>query len=158
MKKTIVFLVAALMGQLVFAQAPETKPAAPAEGIENTMPPNKEHHKKHGHEKREMMKALNLTEEQKAKLKEMNAGNKEKKQAILNDSKLTEEQKKEQLKAIKKEQAKSMQTVLTDEQKTKMKEARMKMKESKRNRKDMKMKGRPAGANAPAGSAVPQQQ
>jgi hypothetical protein len=39
-----------------------------------------------------------------------------------------------------------MQTVLTDEQKIKMKEVRMKMKRG------------PAGPNAPAGSAVPQQQ
>lgn len=151
MKKTIVFVTAALLCQLAFAQSPDPQPPAPAKG-ESAVTGKREHHRKHGHEKREMMKALNLTEDQKAKLKAMNEGNKEKKQAILNDSKLTEEQKKEQIKEIKKAQATNTQSVLSDEQKAKMKDLRKKMKEGRKNRKHNKQE-----AGEPAPSVAPQQ-
>jgi|GEM_PF-913310 len=154
MKKVMVFMLAVFMGQLVFAQ--DAKPAEMNKTGEREMPGGKGRHKMHKHEKREMMKQLNLSEEQKTKLKEMNAGNKEKKQAILNDTKLTEEQKKEQLRAIKKEQATNMQTVLTDEQKAKMKEVRLKMKEERKNRKGIKTKK--AETEAKATEAAPAQQ
>ncbi|MBL0356949.1 MAG: hypothetical protein IPP72_08675 [Chitinophagaceae bacterium] len=148
MKKIILLLLVVFMGQLSFAQVKENKPVE----FSKKTPENKMRHKKGMHEKRAMMKALNLTEEQKAKLKEMNAGNKEKKLAILNDSKLTEEQKKEQLRAIKKGQVANMQTILTDEQKVKMKEIKMKMKEAKKNRREMKMK-KEAGESKPQEAA-----
>ena len=97
------------------------------------------------HARKAMMKELNLTEDQKTRLRELNAGNKEKKQAIQGNSQLTEEQKKEQLKEIRKTEKDNLKQVLTDEQKTKMKELRMKRRDMKRNG-QMKPQTEPAAA------------
>lgn len=90
------------------------------------------------------MKELNMTDDQKAKMKEMKEANKAKKEAIINDSKLTEDQKKQQLKDLHKAGAKDMQGVLTDEQKAKMKEMKAKRKGERKGK-----KGEPAPAVAP---------
>ena len=79
----------------------------------------------------------------------MKTANKEKKEAIKNNSSLTEEQKKEQLKALHQEQKNGMQSVLNDEQKAKMKEIRAKMKEEKKNRNIKKGDLKPEDAKAP---------
>ena len=124
MKKMFVLVAITVIGHLAFAQAPkETE-------INKTKPDteHKKYHKGHRHEKMEMMKALNLTEAQKNQMKEMKMANKEKRTAILNNSSLTEDQKKDQLKELNKASAENMQSILTDEQKVKMKEAREKMK------------------------------
>lgn len=131
MKKIIAILAVAFMSQLAIAQenaSPEMKKA----NSERKM-----HHKK-GKHKKEMMKSLNLSDEQKGRLKELKTANKQKREAIRNNSSLTEAQKKEQLKALKQEQRNGMQSVLNDEQKQKMKEMREKMKDEKKNRKKMK--------------------
>ncbi len=72
-------------------------------------------------QKRDMMKELNLTREQKGKLKEMHRANKDKLAGVQNNDKLTEAEKKEQIKAIKKEQLKATLALLNDEQKAKLK-------------------------------------
>jgi len=89
------------------------------------------HHKgEHRHQK--MMNALNLSEEQKSKMKEMRMANKEKKDAIINNSSLSESQKKEQLKTLRKENAGKFESVLTDEQKTKIKTMRAQRKNERK--------------------------
>lgn len=78
------------------------------------------HHKgKHGRGK--MMSTLNLSETQKTKLKEMRMANKEKRDAILSNSSLSETQKREQLKEMHKAQAQHLESLLTNEQKAKLK-------------------------------------
>lgn len=77
------------------------------------------HHGKYGHKK--MMNELNLSEEQKLKMKEMRMVNKEKKAAVLNNSSLSETQKREQLKSLHQENSGKFESILTDEQKAKMK-------------------------------------
>lgn len=133
MKRIFVLLAITFMGQLVSAQEKESTPAE----LNKTKTEKNGFHKGK-HKKDAMMKELNLSEDQKAKLKEMREANKSKRDAIKNDSKLTDEQKKEQMKALKEEQKKGMQGVLTDEQKSKMKEMKAKMKEEKKGRKKMR--------------------
>ena len=69
--------------------------------------------------KKKQMAELNLTKEQRGKMKEMAQANKAAKGDIENDQTLTDAQKKEKLRAIKKGSAQNMQTILTPEQKQK---------------------------------------
>lgn len=133
MKRIFVVLAITCISQLVSAQEKENAPAE-----QNKANTEQGFHKRGKHKKDAMMKKLNLSEDQKAKLKEMRDANKSKRDAINNDGKLTDEQKKEKMKALKEEQKKNMQGVLTDDQKTKMKEMKVKMKEEKKDRKKMK--------------------
>ncbi len=82
---------------------------------------HKYHKGKHQHE---MYKQLNLTADQKSKLKEYNKSAKEQHDKIANDQSLTQEQKTTQLKQLREDRKKQMASVLTDEQKQKMKSLR----------------------------------
>ena len=125
MKKIVMLVTLTMMSYFVFAQQKQDSTTAPME---------KKHHRGGIHGKK-TMQDLNLSEDQKKQLKEMKLADKEKKEAILNDSKLTEEQKKDQLKKLHGQRAKDMQAVLTEEQKTKMKAMKEKMRaEKKQNR------------------------
>ena len=75
-------------------------------------------------EKKDMLKELDLTKEQKIKMKEIRQENKSKKEMIENDSRLSETEKKSRLHALQKEQAQKIQAILTDEQKEKFKAMR----------------------------------
>ena len=76
--------------------------------------------------KKEIFKELDLSREQKVKLKELNQSMKASKEALENDTTLTEADKKAKLKALKKEQAQKIQALLTEEQKIKFRELRNK--------------------------------
>lgn len=75
-------------------------------------------------DRKDLLKELDLTREQKIKLKEIRQANKEKKEAIESNGQLSEDEKKKQLRELQKEQAKSIQAILTDEQKEKLKAKR----------------------------------
>lgn len=75
-------------------------------------------------QQREMMKNLNLTKEQIGQLKEFHRSIKQKKDGIINDATLTEEQRKSKLKELHKEQKEKLNSVLTPEQKEKLREER----------------------------------
>jgi Spy/CpxP family protein refolding chaperone len=75
-----------------------------------------------------LMKELNLTEEQKTKIKAIREEGQTKLQPIKDDAKLTMEQKKEKAQPIMKDTMKKIMDVLTPEQKAKMKELREKQK------------------------------
>ena len=128
MKKMFVLIAVTIMSQFVFAQEKQdTIVNKSGQGIFN------KHHKGNMHDKKEMMKTLNLTETQKTQLKEMRMANKEKKDAILKDSNLTEEQKHGKLKELHESNTKAMQSIFTEEQKTKMKAAKEIMKSERQN-------------------------
>jgi Spy/CpxP family protein refolding chaperone len=74
--------------------------------------------------KKQMMKDLDLTKEQRGQMKEFHKSIKEKKETINNDPSLTEVQKKEKMKDLHKEQKEKMNTILTPEQKEKLKKER----------------------------------
>lgn len=79
--------------------------------------------------RKDLVKDLDLSREQKIKLKEIREAGRSKKEAIENNSQLTEEEKKKQLRELQKEQAKNIQAILTDEQKEKFKAKRQEMME-----------------------------
>jgi hypothetical protein len=74
--------------------------------------------------RREMMRSLNLSKEQKQKFKEIHQANKAKKESIESNGQLTESQKKDQLKELHKEAAANMKDILSEEQINKVKEMR----------------------------------
>ena len=75
-----------------------------------------------------MFRELDLSKEQKVKLKEINQSMKASKEAIENDTALSETAKKEKLRSLRKEQAFKIQAILTEEQKIKFRELRTKKK------------------------------
>lgn len=70
------------------------------------------------------IKELNLSKDQMGKLKEMKQENKASKDQIENDATLSVKQKKQQLRELKRQHAEKMNTILTDDQKVKLKEMR----------------------------------
>jgi Spy/CpxP family protein refolding chaperone len=79
---------------------------------------------KRGEGQMQMLKELNLTREQRGKLKEMRQANKAKKEEIDNDTKLSDTERQQKLKQLRQEQMQGMMSILTDEQKQKFKEMR----------------------------------
>ncbi len=98
--------------------APQQQPTAPTE--QKTAMKGK---------KAEMMKELNLTDEQKKQLAPMQKEERAKKEKIMNDTTLSADQKKEQMKALREESISKMSKILTPEQMQKLKELRAKGKE-----------------------------
>lgn len=84
-------------------------------------------------DKKQMMKELDLTREQKIKLKEMRQLAQSKKEAIENDDKLSAPEKETKLKELRKEQAKNTLYVLSPEQKQKMLQLRKEKKSGQMN-------------------------
>ncbi len=66
--------------------------------------------------RRERMKNLDLTREQRAKLKELMQANKVAKEAIENNTQLSDQEKKKQLRDLQRQQAQKIQAILTPEQ------------------------------------------
>lgn len=125
MKKMFVLMAVIAICQMGFSQQ---NPPAESNTKNEAGTGNMRNHKGK-HDRRKMMSELNLTSDQKTKLKEMRMANKQKRDAIMNNSSLSETQKREQLKDLHKEHAKGLDTVLTDDQKAKMKS----MKEQRKN-------------------------
>lgn len=71
--------------------------------------------------RKQMLRELNLTKEQRSKLKEIRQTNKAKTEAVNNNDSLTQEQKDAKLRELKREKAQSIMPVLNEEQKAKMK-------------------------------------
>lgn len=67
------------------------------------------------------MKDLNLTKEQRSKMKEIRQSGQAAKEAIESNTNLSEAEKKKQMRALQKEQAQKMQDILTVEQREKFK-------------------------------------
>jgi hypothetical protein len=89
--------------------------------------------------KKEMFRELNLSKEQRGKMKEINQSNKAKKEAVQADEKLTDAEKKQKLRAIQKQHAIETQSVLNDEQKQKWKELRQQKRAGKAGEMDTEM-------------------
>ena len=96
--------------------------------------------KEMGEKKKQAYKDLNLTNDQSAKLKAQREASKTKIDAIKNNSSLTEEQKKEQIRSVMKTSKDEMKSILTADQLKKMQEMK----------KDRHGKGRKGGRMKPA--------
>ena len=74
--------------------------------------------------RKERFKELDLTKEQKGKLKEIMQSGKAAKEAIESNTQLSEDNKKKQLRELQKSQAQKIQAILTPEQREKFKASR----------------------------------
>ena len=74
--------------------------------------------------RRDMMKELNLSKEQRKQLKEIRQSNQSAKAAIENNTGLSAEQKQKELKALRRQQLEKMKAILTPEQLEKFKKLR----------------------------------
>ena len=115
MKLPGLFLILLLSSVITFAQV-ERVPQAKTDSLSGTSIPGK----------KDLIKDLDLSKEQKIKLKEIRQAGKARKEGIENNSQLTEPEKKKQLRELQKEQALQVQEILTDEQKEKFKTKRLK--------------------------------
>lgn len=82
--------------------------------------------------RKDMLHELNLTKQQRLKMKALRQEGKAKMDAIKNDSKLSDSERTEKIKALKKEQMDGTMSVLNDEQKTKLKQMRKEKKGGKK--------------------------
>jgi hypothetical protein len=123
MKKTGIFLAFTFISFLSIAQVQRV--ATPSKQADSVMRQPGDNIARNGNVgRRQMMRELNLTREQRSKIKEVRQSNMAKKDAITNDDKLTPEQKDVQLRELKRAQAQSTMMILNDEQKTKLKTMR----------------------------------
>ncbi len=74
--------------------------------------------------RRDMMKELNLSKEQRKQLKEIRQSNQSAKAAVENNTGLSAEQKQKELKALRRQQLEKMKAILTPEQLEKFKKLR----------------------------------
>jgi len=126
MKKALFLILICFAGYSTFAQI-QRKKVTDSSKIKSTGQ-NNEMDNAEGFSKKKdqlkIMKELNLTREQKGKLKELRQANQSKRAAVMNDASLTEDQKQTQLKAIQLSGAMGLQGILNEAQKKKMKEMR----------------------------------
>ena len=122
MKKTALLFVLPFIALLSFAQVQRVVTPKPVDSTIHSSENGSEKNNKA--DRKQMFRELNLTKEQRAKIKEIREANKAKRDAIDSDDKLTQEQKDARLKELKREQAQSTLTILNDEQKAKVKSRR----------------------------------
>ena len=130
MKKGIMFMLFCLTAISTFAQI--QRKVADTNKIRGTGQDIESNDNASGFNKKEqlkLIKQLNLTRDQKGKLKEMRQANQARGAVIMNDASLTASQKQAQLKTIKRSGAIEMQGILNEAQKKKMKEMRKKRKD-----------------------------
>jgi Spy/CpxP family protein refolding chaperone len=109
MKKIIVAL--ALCGVFIIgAQAQVKREADPLQMTQSKQ------------KKGKLIKDLDLTKEQRSQIKEFHKAINQQKESIANDNTLSDEQKKSKLKELRKDERKKINSILTLEQKEKLKE------------------------------------
>ncbi len=118
--KIPVILALLLFSGLISQAQIERKPAARADSLKT----EKAIAEKEKPAVKEVLRQLDLTREQRIRLKQIRDDNQAKKAAIENNTGLNDEQKKKQLKELKKEQANKLQSILTEEQKEKFRSLR----------------------------------
>jgi len=114
----VLFTLISILSQAQVQRTPAKQKTDSAAVVADTMKDKKS--------KKEILKELDLSREQKVKLKELNQSMKASKEALENDTTLTEADKKAKLKVLKKKQAQKIQALLTEEQKIKFRELRNK--------------------------------
>ena len=112
MKKLLgIIILISLMGSKIFSQEKEIQPLHQRD---SAVPMNVVHVKK--------VKEFDLSKQQKKEIKKYKKADKVKVASIKNNSAITEQQKKDQLIQLRKEKHDKLETILTPEQKEKMKQ------------------------------------
>ncbi|MFV0606203.1 MAG: hypothetical protein ACK5NK_10210 [Niabella sp.] len=127
MKK--ILIIAAIAGCISFSVQAQTMPERENTGVQNQRTTQK---------RAEMYKDLNLTEQQKQKLTALNKDGREAMQAIKNDSKLTQEQKRTQSNELIASQKIKRDAILTADQRTKLDEKLQQMQASNKGKRNGK--------------------
>jgi len=98
-------------------------PALPAKASpRNAVPQQTENRRMMRDRLQEAVNELNLTDDQKGKLKDVFADAKSKRDSIVNDSTLTQDQKKDKMKSLHEDTLSKVNDVLTPDQQTQLKE------------------------------------
>ena len=121
MKFRLIFLLL-LLGSLSSSAQIEREPIV--SGKKDTIPFTASNEKNNKQNQKDRLKELDLTQEQKAKVKEIRQAGKSAKEAIENNAQLSEEEKKKQIRNLQREQAQKIQAILTPEQRAKFKASR----------------------------------
>ena len=124
MKSGVLVLALTLISLLSFAQV-ERKTAVKDQADSVSTASFKEQAGKN--DRKQMIKDLHLTREQQAKMKEIHQSGRSKKEALLNDNKLTNEDRQAKLRVLQKEQFDNTMHILNDEQKQKMRNGKANM-------------------------------
>jgi hypothetical protein len=114
MKKLIMLWGLMICITVSFAQVQRAKP------VSDSLSAKTAHQHGDSITKKQMLRELHITKEQRGKLKVFTQANKAKKEAINNDAQLTPEEKEVKLKELHREQGKNVMSVLDDEQKVKL--------------------------------------
>jgi periplasmic protein CpxP/Spy len=97
-------------------------PALPAASPGKALPQQTENRRMMRDRLQEAVNELNLTDDQKGKLKDVFADAKTKHDSIMNDSTLTQDQKKDKMKSLHEDTMSKVNDVLTPDQRTQLKE------------------------------------
>jgi periplasmic protein CpxP/Spy len=97
-------------------------PALPAASPGKALPQQTENRRMMRDRLQETVNELNLTDDQKGKLKDVFADAKTKHDSIMNDSTLTQDQKKDKMKSLHEDTMSKVNDVLTPDQRTQLKE------------------------------------
>ncbi len=122
MKKTAFFLTFSFISFLSIAQVQRTVTPRPIDSLGRSNGNVGE--KNNRGDRKQMMRELNLTKEQRGKFKEIRQANMAKRDEINNNDSLTQEQKDAKLRELKRGQMQSTMSILNDEQKAKAKAMR----------------------------------
>jgi Spy/CpxP family protein refolding chaperone len=120
MRSSIILLSILLTGATASAQIERQPVVVKADSAQAANPNNKADKMS----RKDRFKDLDLTREQRAKLKEINQSGKAAREAIENNTGLSEEEKKKQLRNHQREQMQKIQAILTPEQREKFKASR----------------------------------
>jgi Spy/CpxP family protein refolding chaperone len=123
MKKIIIALSILCIANISFAQIRREVPANPNTNADSTQKISR----------KIMMDELNLTKAQRVQMKQIQQTRKAQRDAIMNNDSLTVNQKQAMLKQLHKATAKDINTILTDEQREKLKEMKQENKYKKEN-------------------------
>jgi Spy/CpxP family protein refolding chaperone len=117
MKITCIILIISLVTLTASAQIERTAAVIKADSAQTSVADNKVNKQS----RKDRFKDLDLTREQKSKMKEIMQASKTAKLNIENNTQLSEQDKKKQLRTLQKEQAQKLQDILTPEQREKFK-------------------------------------
>lgn len=121
MKKYIVTALAVMTGFISSAQIQRTVVKQKPDSVSSVPAPVQKNDSG-----KEIFKELDLTKEQRGKLREINQSMKASKEALESDTTMNDESRKEKLKALRKEHRSKIQAILTEEQKIKFRQLKAK--------------------------------
>ncbi|HTB53469.1 MAG TPA: hypothetical protein VK718_11915 [Ferruginibacter sp.] len=129
MRKIIISTIVSFISLASFAQVQRDAPLPGVAQSDSTSTSNKQSFW-------QQMQALDLTKDQRVQLRQIRQTNKATRETILSNDSLTEDQKKMQLKELRKETVKNIHAILTDDQWGKLKAMRAERADSKNNDKN----------------------